>query len=71
MLIFTSLIFFSPFLSSYIMRTCKKRSDRSNARTSTRCESCAKSWKVNKDSGEGFADCFSYFGKILHKGKGG
>jgi hypothetical protein len=53
------------------MRTCKNVSDRSITRTATRCESCAKRWNFNKDSGEGFADSFSYFGKILQKGKEG
>ena len=53
------------------MRTCRKRSYRSNTRTATKCESCEKRLQLNKDSGEGFADSFSYFGKILQKGKGG
>jgi hypothetical protein len=37
----------------------------------THCERCAKTWKVNKESGEGLSDFFSYFGKIMQKGKRG
>jgi hypothetical protein len=47
------------------MRTCSKRSDRSNKRLYTLLrdvkESRAKSWKVNKERGEG------YFGNTLQQ----
>jgi hypothetical protein len=33
-----------------------------------RCESYAKTWKVNKDGSEGFSGSFSYFGNIMQEG---
>ena len=57
------------------MRTCKKWSHtcRSNTRHDAllRGVSCAETWKVNRERGEGFSDSFSYFGNTLQQDKRG
>jgi hypothetical protein len=52
------------------MRTCQKRSDRSNTRPDEllRDVRTEETWKANKERGEGFSDSFSYFGNVLQRG---